>query len=174
MDTLDAEINKYIVTRHKEYLANPAGGAVVISNIAGPNFAPVTHVAGIGWDAAKVRDVTSSFLASLAVQVSCPKYSRLSRLAAKSNVTIERWLDAVLGSAMESDEHHWREMADRDAMAEELRVDPLRYARLSNSLRELSPSTKKVLDDMLVQAREQGREEGRRAAASVGLGRRAA
>lgn len=96
MDTLDAEINKYIVTRHKEYLANPAGGAVVISNIAGPNFAPVTHVAGIGWDAAKVRDVTSSFLASLAKSNNNPTLEAMSRLASRAPCcAMSRWIVAI-------------------------------------------------------------------------------
>jgi len=94
----------------------------------------------------------------LPFRMSRKDYARLEALAAKSAITIERWLDAVIANAMGDDERHWAEMDEREAIRTQ--IDRSKFATLSTQLRNLQPGTVDVLVDALVSEREKGREEG--------------
>lgn len=103
----------------------------------------------------------------LPVRMHATKYFRLRQLAARSGITVERWLDSVIAAGIAADEAHWREVGDLEQLRRE--VDPASFGRLSIQLRNLRHGVLDLLVQKEATARHLGREEGRRMAARCGL-----
>jgi hypothetical protein len=104
------------------------------------------------------RHLVSGTGMALPILLPAEQHERLARLAEKSGVTVEAWLDTTLAAAMANDEHHWTQVEDRERMAAQ--VDRGQWARLSMHLANLPEKVKDLLVERAVLAREQGRLEG--------------
>lgn len=98
-------------------------------------------------------------LRALPARVSEREYARLELLAKKSGLTLEKWLGSVIASAAACDEMHWREIAERDDLANS--VDREMFGRLSVHLRSLPRGTVDSLCELIAATRIKGRVEGR-------------
>jgi hypothetical protein len=98
----------------------------------------------------------------------------VQEMAARSELTVERWLYLAIDSAAAIDAAHWAEMAEREHIKREIALDRERFGRLSVSLRNLSDGCFNVLVDHLVSEREKGRAEGSESAKRLAAVRAAA
>lgn len=107
-----------------------------------------------------MRTRTMQEATSIMIRMSPEQAKRVEEMAARSEVSVERWLYLAVESAVAVDAAHWEEMAERECIQREIAADRERFAHLSVQLRNMSDGCFNALVDQLVSEREKGRLEG--------------
>jgi hypothetical protein len=97
---------------------------------------------------------------ALTIRLGTAERKRIGELAARSETTLERWVELAISAAAHIDEAHWRELEQRDAIRAELSTDRSRFLHLSRTFQGMSDGVFRVLVDEMVAQREKGRREG--------------
>lgn len=99
---------------------------------------------------------------AVSVPVSAKALARLTKIAAKSDLPLERWLQLAIESACLSDEAHWKEMDERADIRGQ--IARTRFGIISQHFSNLPESAFNALADVLTEERQKGRVEGSEAA----------
>jgi len=97
------------------------------------------------------------------VRLTTEERKRVAEVAKRSEMSADEWLRLAIMSACSVDEAHWREMADRETIRNEI-VDHTRFDVLTHHLRGVAPSALEGLIRAMVAEREHGRIEGSQSA----------
>ena len=97
---------------------------------------------------------------TVAVRMRPDQVKRVVEMAARSELTVERWLYLAIDSAAAVDSAHWEEMARSDEILRELNKDRGRFGRTTVHCRNIGDGAIDSLMGLLVSEREKGREEG--------------